>query len=136
MKRFMLPIVLLAIAVFVMPAYADPEPKEVVVVNVPDAPFPVQGEVEVTNQVSVTGGVEVTNTPLDVNMVNGSQSYEYAVLRYENLDAVQATASFQIGLNDYASDGWEFVSWWHFVPVADTGGVGKWLYIAIMRRPL
>ena len=136
MKRFMLPIVLLAIAVFVVPAYADPPVKQVEVVNAPDAAVPVQGDVQVTNQVAVTGGVEVTNTPLNVNLVNSSESYEYAVLRYENFDPGSATANFQEGLNTYASEGWEFVSWWHFVPVADTGGVGKWLYIAIMRRPL
>jgi len=136
MKRFMLPTLLLVMAVFVVTAYADPLPKEVEVVNAPENPVPIQGSVDVTNQVSITGGVEVTNTPLDVNLVQESQSYEYVVLRYENFDAAQATASFQSGLNSYASDGWEFVSWWHFVPVADTIGVGKWLYIAIMRRPL
>jgi hypothetical protein len=136
MKRIMLLALLLVMGVFVFSAYADPLPKEVVVINSPDNAVPVQGSVDVMNQVSITGGVEVTNTPLNVNLVNGSQSYEYVVLRYENANAGIATANFQTGLNDYAEDGWEFVSWWHFVPVADTGGVGNWLYIAIMRRPI
>jgi hypothetical protein len=124
MRKFMFPLLLLLLAIFAIPTHADPLAKEVEVVNSSDNAVPVQGS------------VDVTNTPLDVNLVQESQSYEYVVLRYENLDAGQATASFQSGLNSYASDGWEFVSWWHFVPVADSGGVGKWLYIAIMRRPM
>jgi hypothetical protein len=79
--------------------------------------------------------VEVMNQPLDVNVAQESQSYEYVVLYYENFDPGLAAGKFQEGLNTYASEGWEFVSWWYFVPVADSGGTGKHQYVAIMRRP-
>jgi hypothetical protein len=64
-KRFIFPIVLFAIAVFVLPAYADPPVKQVEVVNAPDNAVPVVGNVEVTNTVDA----QVTDT-VDVNVTN------------------------------------------------------------------
>lgn len=75
MKRFILPIVLLAIAVFVMPTYADPPPKEVEVVNAPDNAVPVEGDVQVTN--TVDANANITNTagnPVPVTVTNPSVS--------------------------------------------------------------
>ena len=73
MKRFMILAILLTIAVFVLPANADPIPKEVEVINTPDKAVPVQGEVQVTNTIDV----DVTNTtgnPVPVTVTNPSAS--------------------------------------------------------------
>jgi hypothetical protein len=73
MKRIMFLTLLLVMAAFVLPAYADPIPKEVEVINTPDNAVPVQGDVQVTNTVDV----DVTNTsgnPVPVTVTNPSVS--------------------------------------------------------------
>ena len=66
MKRFVFPIVLLSIAVFVLPAYADPLPKQVEVVNGPDNPVPVT-----MDQATVTVGNDSSN-PVPVEMTEAT----------------------------------------------------------------
>jgi len=73
MRKILLFTVLLGLVVFAAPAYAPPPSKDVIVVNEPGVnvvndssnPVPVEGSVDVTNQVQVTGDVEINNTELN-----------------------------------------------------------------------
>ena len=69
MKRFLLLALVLMLAVFVMPTYADPPIRQVEVVNGPDAAVPVQGDVQVTN--TVDADANITNTAENPVQVTG-----------------------------------------------------------------
>ena len=74
MKKITVLTVFLVLLVFAVPTHPgkpEPKPNEVVVVNTD--PIPIQGDVNVNNQVSVAGSVDITNTP-DVNVVNDANN--------------------------------------------------------------
>ena len=101
-------------------------------------PTPETQQVEVVNNsVAIQGHVDVMNTPLDVNVVTESKTYEYVVLNYAELYPDAAVAKFQEGLNTFSSGGWEFVSWRYSVYKAQ--GLSDALmyeYTVIMKRPM
>ena len=66
MKKIIFLVVLLVLAVLILPAYAPPPSKDVVVTN---TPLPIQGDVTVVNTpLPISGNVQVTNTPVPVTV--------------------------------------------------------------------
>ena len=63
-------------------------------------------QVEVVNDLFVS----ILDQPLDVNVIDQSEEFEYKVVRLEDGSITNAVASFETALNDNAMEDWELVS--------------------------